>query len=194
MIRELEELAAARNIHRSIKSIAIQLAEFLPDLRIADQDTDTSSIAPTTISTVTQEVLRRHEEIMAELLRVSSEKEETTTGAIYDNNLHDLITELMGHWGEVGAALGLPDHPPLPRHPPEKPIVSPKIRNLNPTEIDTQLSQQNQKIDQILSLIKTLETKFTHIQIDSDNINSATTPALDNEGTTGPHRLGLNQI
>lgn len=63
-----------------------------------------------------QAALRRHEAIMAELLWVSSAREETSpaeTPSKTDDEIHCLIAELAVQWEEVRIPMGYAAHSPV---------------------------------------------------------------------------------
>lgn len=81
-IRELRELANIRNEHKGIKQVAAQLAEILlniqnPGSRINLPSNERVASAPSTLK-----ALRRHEYIMAKLLKESSSLDEVQLGAV----------------------------------------------------------------------------------------------------------------
>lgn len=118
LIRELKEFAAIRNTHSRIKSIATRLDEILPDILNAEHRTNSTPREPDSTPTEAQEVLHRHEAIMAELVRVSGAPEEPTNEET--SSTGKLIVDLVGHWKAVGAVLGLPNHTSHPIVPRER--------------------------------------------------------------------------
>lgn len=97
---------------------------------------------------------------MAELLREAGAQDEATTDATTNSGtVSKLVGDLVEHWDAVGSTLGLADHPPLPHYPLETPVASPND-NVKTSEINNRLSVQDNKIDQILALVKSLKNKF----------------------------------
>lgn len=107
------------------------------------------------------------------------------------------MTDLVDHWGAVGSALGLNDHPSLPCQPttetPTPPSAYGDIRTM-----EDRLREQDNKIGEILSIVKSLEGRLTTHPAGHQADSEAGTKPRNNksrdrqEGATPPNRLEDN--
>lgn len=171
MVNEMKKFANVRNTHRRIEHIATRLAEILPDIYVKRSDTSSSPDERAGIRTEAHEILRRHESIMAELLRESGAQDENslgkTRGNIDASNICSLIVELVGHWDAVKAELGRIDDPALPRNTPRSVVTPsspvPSLLDTNSRlDLETRLKIQDQTIDEMYSILKTFEHRFAN--------------------------------
>lgn len=161
LIRELREFAAIRNTHTGIKAIASRLSEILTDILDAGHRANTITRTPANVSVEAQDVLRQHEAIMADLVRVSGTQDEAANGTTSSGgSTGKLISYLVDHWDAVGVALGLTDHPPPPPCPLGTGSPMPSTQYDMTSNIDSRLSEQVSKIEQILTIFKSLESKI----------------------------------
>lgn len=96
---------------------------------------------------------------MADLVRVSGAQEEAADDIVSSGSVGKLITDLVNHWDAVGTALALPDHLTPPR-PTGMQLTLPPTQNDRLPDIDRRLSEQDDKIDQIITIFKSLESRI----------------------------------
>lgn len=121
-IDELKDHIHIKNTHKRIKFIVMRLVEIFPELwNIVRLNNTLPNIIQANIATRVQETIRRHETMMAELLRATDTREEGSPAAPLTKNdttdIHNLTEDLMGHWEVVRAALGEVHLPPLCEDP-----------------------------------------------------------------------------
>lgn len=171
LIKELTDVALIRTTNRRVKAIASQIRDVLLSTQRPFYCTD--------LRPGTQETLRQHGAIMAELIQEFDNREKSPKGRTAFDTAHSIAQHLVDHWDTVMAVL-LPNHPKSPSRPGLKisiphpssslqapvsdsqaltPLNNPEHASV-PTHLETinnRLVEQDHIINGILSLLQTSE-------------------------------------